>query len=151
MGMRTGRLVQILPKKYQLRNLPSIPNNFLCIPLPLLSYPILAWLQQHNDAYKELWTSSVISSDVVYRYLRFDVTNSGGTYSNANPKGEYCFTMSYFGITMIGDAESYTVELAPDAGDVTEELLLATYQSAQEAETIANRANTEKQLQAALQ
>lgn len=103
-----------------------------------------------NDAYKELWTSSVISSDVVYRYLRFDVTNSGGTYSNANPKGEYCFTMSYLGITMIGEAESYIVELAPDAGDVTEELLLATYQSAQEAETIANRANTEKQLQEAI-
>lgn len=103
-----------------------------------------------NDAYKELWTSSMISSNVAYRYLRFDVTNSGGTYNNSNPFGEYCFTMSYFGITMIGEAESYTVELTPDAGDVTEELLLATYKAAQEAEAIANRGNTEKQLQEAI-
>lgn len=102
-----------------------------------------------DDAYKELWTSPTISFDVAYRYLRFDVTNSGGTYSDANPKGEYCFAISYFGITTISETESYTVELAPDAGDVTEELLLVTYQAVQEAQAIANSANTEKQLQEA--
>ena len=100
-----------------------------------------------DDAYKEFWTSSVISSDAAYRYLRFDVTNSGGTYSNANPYGEYCFTMSYFGITSISETERYTIEWGTDVGNVTEELLLTTYKTVQAAQTVCERATTVTQLQ----
>ena len=103
-----------------------------------------------NDAYKELWTSPTISSDVAYRYLRFDVTNSGGTYSNANPKGEYCFSMSYFGITVAKVSESYTVELGDKVGDVDEELLLTTYKAVQSALAACDHASTEAQLQSAI-
>ena len=102
-----------------------------------------------DDAYRELWTSPIISSDIPYRYLRFDVTNSGGTWTNANPKGEYCFTMSYFGITTISETESYTVELGTDAGDVTEDLLLATFKATLEAQAVVNSAFTKDQLQEA--
>ena len=104
-----------------------------------------------NDAYKELWTSSVITSDVAYRYLRFDVTNSGGTYNNANPKGEYCFTMSYFGITAARVSESYTVEWNEGQyGNVTEDILLAAYKAVQSAQNKVGSVVTEKQLQDAI-
>lgn len=101
------------------------------------------------DNYRASWTSSTISSDMAYRYLRFDVTNSGGKWSNANPKGEYCFSMSNFGVTAINESESYTVELGNDVGDVTEELLLATYKATLEAQAVVNSAFTKEQLQEA--
>lgn len=103
-----------------------------------------------NNDFKELWTSSTISSNVAYRYLRFDVTVSGGFWGTGNnPKGEYCFTMSYFGITTISETESYTVELGDDMGDVTEELLLETYKATQEVQAVVNSAFTKEQLQEA--
>ena len=104
-----------------------------------------------DDTYKELWTSSTISSDVAYRYLRFDVTNSGGTYNKANPYGEYCFTMSYFGVTAAMVSESYTVELGNNPGDVTEDLLLTSFKAVQAAQAACDRANTEAQLQSAIE
>ena len=103
-----------------------------------------------TDDYRASWTSPTISSDVAYRYLRFDVTESGGKYSNPTPKGEYCFSMSNFGITAKRETESYTVELGDNVGNVTEELLLATYKAAQEAQAVGNSAIIKEQLQEAI-
>ena len=104
-----------------------------------------------DDAYKELWTSTTISSNVAYRYLRFDVTNSGGTYNNANPMGEYCFTMSYFGITAARVSESYTIDWNEGQhGNVTEDILLAAYKAVQSAQNKVGSVVTEKQLQDAI-
>lgn len=101
------------------------------------------------------WTSSTISSDTRYRYIRFDVVESGGGGLKPTPTGatsgtEYCFKMSYFGLTAIGTPESYTVELGNDAGGATEELLLAAYKQNQEAQVSYDVATTESQLQKAI-
>ena len=97
----------------------------------------------------QLWTSSVISSEMAYRYLRFEVTNSGASGINAKPKGEYCFVMSYFGVTAIGQPESYVVTNY-NIGDVTEDMLLATFKQNQEALASCEMATTEAQLQKAI-
>ena len=97
----------------------------------------------------QLWTSSVISSEMAYRYLRFEVTNSGASGINANPKGEYCFVMSYFGVAAIGQPESYVVTNY-NVGEVTDALLLATYKQNQEAQASYDIATTEAQLQKAI-
>ena len=97
------------------------------------------------------WTSSVISSEAAYRYIRFEVTESDGGGYGATPKGEYCFVMSYFGITEMAKPESYTVTLGNEAGDVTEELLLTAYKAVQEAQSVVYYANTEAQVNEAIE
>lgn len=97
------------------------------------------------------WTSSVISSEAAYRYIRFEVTESDGGGYGATPKGEYCFVMSYFGITEMAKPESYTVTLGNDHGDVTEELLLTAFKAVQEAQSVVDYANTEAQVNEAIE
>ena len=93
------------------------------------------------------WTSSKIVLETAYRYLRFNVTNSGAPDINANPKGEYCFVMSDFDITAYGEEASY--EVTVKAGDVTEDLLLATYKENQEAQSAYHYATTKEQVEKA--
>ncbi len=95
------------------------------------------------------WTSSRIVKDVAYRYLRFNVTESTGNSNiSPNPKGEYCFVMSDFDITAYGEEASY--EVTVKVGDVTEDLLLATYKENQEANSTLTYATTEAQLDKAI-
>ena len=96
------------------------------------------------------WTSSVISSEAAYRYIRFEVTESDGGGYGATPKGEYCFVMSYFGITEMAKPEGYTVTLGNEAGGVTRELMIATYEAVQEALSVVDYANTEAQVNEAI-
>ena len=110
------------------------------------------------------WTSTDISSETVYRYLRFNLveskvalkvdedevdTSNGEQYTNkfknslytATP-AEYCFAMSEFGITNIVDEEQQTEILA---GTVTEEQLSKATNANNDAETFANKsADSEK-------
>ena len=72
----------------------------------------------------KVWTSEEILPTASYKYLRFDVTKSGAPDIIANPKGEYCFEMSEFDLTLLG--ESYDVTLN-GVGQVTKELLLSVY------------------------
>ena len=103
------------------------------------------------------WTSTDISSETAYRYLRFNIveskvalkvdedevdTSNGEQYTNkfknslytATP-AEYCFAMSEFGITNIVDEEQETEILA---GAVTEEQLNVATNANTTAMTLAN-------------
>ena len=107
-----------------------------------------------NEASRS-WTSSTISSDTRYRYIRFDVVESGGGDLNPTPTGatsgtEYCFKMSYFGLTAIGTPESYTVELGNDAGGSTEALMLAAYKENASAQATHTLATTLSQVEEAI-
>ena len=82
------------------------------------------------------WTSESIVPTNSYRYLRFDVTNSGAYGIEAKPKGEYCFVMSEFALH---PSDCYSVRLE-DIGEVTEQLLLETYLQNQKAKTIYDNA-----------
>ena len=82
------------------------------------------------------WTSESIVPTSSYRYLRFDVTNSGAYGLEAKPKGEYCFVMSEFALH---PSDCYSVRLE-DIGEVTEQLLLETYLQNQKAKTIYDNA-----------
>ena len=107
-----------------------------------------------NEASRS-WTSSTISSDTRYRYIRFDVVESGGGNLKPTPTGatsgtEYCFKMSYFGLTAIGTPESYTVELGNDAGGATEALMLAAYKENASAQATHTLATTLSQVEEAI-
>lgn len=80
------------------------------------------------------WTSDDVVPAKAYRYLRFDVTNSGADGIDANPKGEYCFAMSEFGVAI---TEDYSVKLN-GVGSVTKEQLVDAYVQNQKAEGIYN-------------
>ena len=95
---------------------------------------------------KVVWTSGEVSPTKAYRYLRFDVTNSGASGINANPYGEYCFVMSEFGLTL---TEKYTITLN-GVGAVTEELLKATYIQKEKANAVYTYATTMAQIESAI-
>lgn len=82
------------------------------------------------------WTSESIVPTSSYRYLRFDVTNSGAYGLEAKPKGEYCFVMSEFALH---PSDCYSVRLE-DIGEVTEQLLLETYLQNQKAKAMYDNA-----------
>ena len=96
------------------------------------------------------WTSSKIEPTTNYRYLRFNVTNSGASGVNAKPKGEYCFVMSDFDITVYGEEARYEVSVNSNVGEVTEELLFDTYKETAEAQSTYNLATTEQQVDKAI-
>ncbi|MBR4297383.1 MAG: discoidin domain-containing protein [Bacteroidaceae bacterium] len=112
------------------------------------------------------WTSSDISNETPYRYLRFNITksvvalkvdddeldtSSGGQLSNKfksstfseTPASEYCFVMSEFKITNIVDEEQETEILA---GSVTEQQLNDATDANEEAETLADESAIQKDL-----
>lgn len=112
------------------------------------------------------WTSSDISNETPYRYLRFNITKSvvalkvdddeldtsgGGQLSNKfksstfseTPASEYCFVMSEFKITNIVDEEQETEILA---GSVTEQQLNDATVANEEAETLADESAIQQDL-----
>lgn len=94
------------------------------------------------------WTSPVIQASSACRYWRFTVTKSqrsGGGEANSN--GIYHFGISEFGIVIPAGCN---VTVNPEMGKVTPELLLATYDENQEAESTLNYATTEAQLDKAI-
>ena len=90
------------------------------------------------------WTSPVIEATSACRYWRFTVTksqrSSGGETNN---KGIYHFGISEFGIVIPAGCK---VTVNEGMGDVTEELLLATYDENQEAQSAHTYATTEAQV-----
>ena len=104
-----------------------------------------------HDSGKSYTSSTINSSGAAYRYLRFVVTGSEGP-GNAQYGGQYFFGMMEFDITEMAKPESYTVTLGNGAGDdVTEELLLTAYKAVQEAQSVVDYANTESQVQKAIE
>ena len=94
------------------------------------------------------WTSPVIEATSACRYWRFTVTksqrSSGGETNN---KGIYHFGISEFGIVIPANCK---VTVNEGLGEVTEELLLATYDENQEAQSTHTYATTEAQLDKAI-
>ena len=94
------------------------------------------------------WTSPVIEATSACRYWRFTVTKSqrsSGGETNAN--GIYHFGISEFGIVIPANCK---VTVNEGLGEVTEELLLATYDENQEAQSTHTYATTEAQLDKAI-
>lgn len=93
------------------------------------------------------WTSPVIEATSACRYWRFTVTksqrSSGGETNN---KGIYHFGISEFGIVIPANCK---VTVNEGLGEVTEELLLATYDENQEAQSTYDYATTEAQVEKA--
>ena len=104
-------------------------------------------LPAHNSG--NTYTSSTIVSDKAYRYLRFIVTGSQGPGNNKY-NNQYFFGMLEFDLTAVGRPESYTAELGAQAGEVTSDLLLATFHAANDAQEVYDEAITESQLQNAI-
>lgn len=107
-------------------------------------------LPAHNSG-KSYTSSTINSSGAAYRYLRFVVTGSAGPAANTQYGGQYFFGMMEFDITEKAKPESYTVTLGNEAGDVTEELLLTAYKAVQEAQSVVDYANTEAQVNEAIE
>ena len=98
-----------------------------------------------DDNGNGVYTSERIAPDKAYRYLRFVVTESNG------PGTEYYYNHYFFGmreldITAYSRPASYAVTLGAGAGTATEELLLETYHTNQE----AKNAKTASQIQSAI-
>lgn len=107
-------------------------------------------LPAHNSG-KSYTSSTINSSGAAYRYLRFVVTGSAGPAANTQYGGQYFFGMMEFDITEKAKPESYTVTLGNDRGNVTEELLLTAYKAVQEAQSVVDYANTEAQVNEAIE
>ena len=90
----------------------------------------------------DVYTSEQINITKEYTHLRFMVTES----TSDKKGGHYFFHMAEFDLTIIGDPETYTVQLNQNIGEVTEDLLLATYKENEEAKSTLNFATTELQV-----
>lgn len=97
-----------------------------------------------------VYTSDRIASPKAYRYLRFTVTASNGP-GNETFHNQYFFGMKEMDITAYGRSANYTVTLGNEAGDVTEELLLTAFKAVQEAQSVVDYANTEAQVNEAIE
>lgn len=110
---------------------------------------ITSGLPAHNSG--TTYQSATITSPQTYSYLRFTVTKSepanGGACQYNN---QYFFGMLEFDLNLIGSPESYDVVVNEGMGNVTEELLLATYDENQEAKSTLTYATTEAQLDKAI-
>ena len=96
----------------------------------------------------ENYSSGTIKAGKFYSYLRFMVTENS---SNTDKGGHPFFHMAEFELTIVGHPEGYTVTLGNEAGDVTEELLLTAYKAVQEAQSVFDYANTEAQVNEAIE
>ena len=92
-----------------------------------------------------VYTSEGITATKEFTYLRFMVTES----TSAKKGGHHFFHMAEFDL-FIGTPESYSVQLNQNIGKVTEDLLLATYNENQEAQSTYSYATTEAQLDKAI-
>ena len=88
-----------------------------------------------------VYTSEPIYVSKEYTDLRFMVTKS----TSEQKGGHYFFHMAEFDL-IIGKPESYTVQINQNIGEVTEDLLLATYKENEEAKSTFNYATTELQV-----
>ena len=94
------------------------------------------------------WTSPVIEATSACRYWRFTVTKSQRSIGGeTNNNGIYHFGISEFGIVI---PAGYKVTVNEGMGEVTEELLLATYDENQEAQSTHDYATTEAQVDKAI-
>lgn len=94
------------------------------------------------------WTSPVIKATSACRYWRFTVTKSQRNIGGeANANGVYHFGISEFGIVI---PASCKVTVNEGMGEVTEEILLATYDENEEAKSTHTYATTEAQLDKAI-
>ena len=92
--------------------------------------------------------SDIIESEQSYRYLRFEVAESERWGSNANPQGEYCFSMKEFDIydlTSTAEVKNTYKNLA----GVTAEEVEGVYDSMTEALYYYNNSGTAEELAAA--
>lgn len=97
----------------------------------------------------EQWTSPEITAETAYKYLRFTVTKSERSSSGADaPNGYYHFGISHFGVSSL---DEMVVTILPESGDVTEELLLTAFKAVQEAQSVVDYANTEAQVNEAIE
>lgn len=90
-----------------------------------------------------VYTSEQINITKEYTHLRFMVTESDNSVKKG---GHHFFHMAEFDLTLIGGPETYTVQLNQNIGEVTEDLLLATYKENEEAKSTFNYATTELQV-----
>ena len=84
-----------------------------------------------------------ITTTEEYSYLRFMVTKNS---SNATKGGHAFFHMAEFSLIIHGRDDSYTVELNDYIGEVTTDLLIATFKETAEAQSTHQLATTEQQL-----
>ena len=99
-----------------------------------------------NKAVK--WTSPEITAATAYKYLRFTVTKSersSGGETDAN--GFYHFGISEFGLQT---SSEYVVALLPEAGNASEDLVLATYVQNLDAQAVHTYATTIPQVEEAI-
>ena len=97
----------------------------------------------------EQWTSPEITAETAYKYLRFTVTKSERSSSGADaPNGYYHFGISHFGVSSL---DEMVVTILPESGKVTEELWFSAYEAVQEAQSVVVYANTESQVQTAIE
>lgn len=97
----------------------------------------------------EQWTSPEITAETSYKYLRFTVTKSERSNSGADdPNGYYHFGISHFGVSSL---DEMVVTILPESGNVTEELWFSAYKAVQEAQSVVDYANTEAQVNEAIE
>ena len=93
------------------------------------------------------YSSGTIKASKFYSYLRFMVTENS---SNTDKGGHPFFHMAEFELTIVGHPEGYTVTLGSEAGGANETMMIATYEAVQEAQPVVVYANTESQVQKAI-
>lgn len=94
-----------------------------------------------------VYTSEQINPTTGYTYLRFMVTaNSSNNIKGGHP----FFHMAEFDLMIQGESDSYTVQMNPNVGAVTEDILLVTYQENQEAQSASEYAMSATQLDKAI-
>lgn len=99
-----------------------------------------------NKAVK--WTSPEIVAATAYKYLRFTVTKSErASGGETDGKGFYHFGISEFGLQT---SSGYIVALLPEAGNASEELVLATHIQNLEAQAVHTYAITISQVEEAI-
>ncbi len=99
-----------------------------------------------NKAVK--WTSPEIVAATAYKYLRFTVTKSErASGGETDTNGFYHFGISEFGLQT---SSGYIVTLLPEAGNASEDLVLATYVQNLDAQAVHTYATTIPQVEEAI-
>ncbi len=94
-----------------------------------------------------VYTSEQIYVSKKYTDLRFMVTES----TSSKQGGHHFFHMAEFDLAFVGSPEVYTAQLNQNIGEVTEDLLVATYKENQEAQSTCTYATTEEQVAEAIE
>ena len=106
-------------------------------------YKEIAKLTELPAGQRTTYTKRITTTEE-YSYLRFMVTKNS---SNATKGDHAFFHMAEFSLIIHGRNDSYTVKLNDDnIGEVTTDLLIATFKEAAEAQSTFDLATTEQQL-----